>query len=137
MHGTQHFLIIYVKWIIEMQKNLNFFNSIIKLALFKVLVYKAPMWIRVKTRIYVFLNLLEINFKFISQIFFCIKNVFFWGIACWCSSKDKHTEGGIKGQFSTNLPPSPFPISWDMPTQDTSKIAISMWKRCLRTNQKF
>ena len=57
--------------------------------MYKVLVHKAILWKREKQKNLNFLKFSTLNYDFFSKYQFCVKNVFFLGTFCCCSSKSE------------------------------------------------
>ena len=53
-----------------------------------------------------------------------IKNVFFWGILCWCSLENEQMRGALKWPFLQIEPPYHLLTFWCTPTWYTSKEHI-------------
>ena len=55
---------------------------------------------------------------FSSESQFSMKNVFFWGISCWCSSKIKKVEGGLISSNCSLWLPLPISLFFELHQHD-------------------
>ena len=68
----------------------------------KVLVHNAPMWRQAKNKNKLFSIFSIQNMNWFFKFWIYIKNVFFWGMLCWCSSQNEQMGGGPKWPFLQN-----------------------------------
>ena len=68
-----------------------------------------------------FFHFFTLNYKSFFKFFFYNKNLFFWDIWCWCSSKNKQMVGWLKWPSLPIWPPSQLLTVWAAPTCYTSK----------------
>ena len=80
----------------KMQKFFWYDHSKLCLKRPKVLLHNAPMWNGAKQKIHFFQFFQKQNIILLFEYFTYIKNVIFWGILRWCSSKIELLEGGSK-----------------------------------------
>ena len=80
----------------KMQKNFWYDHSNACQKCPKVLLHNAPMWKGAKRKIHFFQFFQKKEIILLFEYFTYIKNVIFWGILRWCSSKIELLEGGSK-----------------------------------------
>ena len=87
--------IIWIKSITENWKLKIFMHFFTCLKPFKVLLYNALCEMELPRKFEFFPIFHYKTILFSSESQFSMKNVFFWGTSCWCSSKIKKVEGGL------------------------------------------
>ena len=83
----------------------------------KVLLHNAPMWNGAKQKIHFFQFFQKQNIILLFEYFTYMKNVIFWGISSWCSSKIELLEGGSKAAI----------VAYERPLNSIKFWATSSW----------
>ena len=117
--------IIWIKSITENWKLKIFMHFFTCLKPFKVLLYNALCEMELPRKFEFFPIFHYKTILFSSESEFSMKNVFFWGTSCWCSSKIREIgRGNHKVQLQLMSPPFNFLNFWAISTWCISKEHI-------------